>query len=330
MSRRIIAGLLAGAGLGILVVGIAIMVWAGLADQHRPLRVAADDEALEALLESAPYIRLSAGDRPVTIIAPRDAPELERWVSDDVARLRERGREVRLVLVPSGHGGAAEEATVVELWARRDITLLREWFSMRAEHWTAIGVPSAASSSERMAILAEAKAFGRAVMRAISGREDDNRWPVIVWRDGANQLAACRCNTAAASDAARYALRIDGSDEDELVVGFAEDEALPPSEYDDADEDDGTADYPDLPVPDDLGRNTLTDDWGEDSETVAPLSPSPYLPGDVTPEPAPRSAPAQTVPQRPRTEPRPRPSAPPRVVNREPPKAEKDAESLFY
>jgi len=104
--------LAAGIGLGLLVAGLMIVIWWTLTQKDRPLRVVRDDPALETLLASAPAIRLNGGERPVTIISPRAATALEQWLSADSAELAANGREVRAIIVPSGHGGTSEEATV--------------------------------------------------------------------------------------------------------------------------------------------------------------------------------------------------------------------------
>src|SRR5690606_30868215 len=131
----------------------------------------------------APAIRLNAGERPVTIISPRAATALEQWLGTDAAELATQGREVRAIIVPSGHGGASEEATVVQLWQGRDIGLLRQWLSMRAEHWTAVGIEPVSSSEARMATLAEAAGLRRSVLQRLGRPADDNRWPLVIWRD---------------------------------------------------------------------------------------------------------------------------------------------------
>lgn len=326
VTSRIVAALVAGVGLGLLLAGLGIMGWWSLSVRERPLQVVSDAAPLEALLDSAPYISLNRGERPVYVVAPRSSPELDRWLLNDAVALAEQGREVRVIMVPSGHGGAAEDATIAELWLSRDIDLLAEWMSMRAEHWTAIGIEPVAGSPERLAAHAEAAALARTLMQRVGQGADDARWPLIIWRDGANQLAACLCQRSAAAKEARYALRLnDSPDGASEVLDHPTTEPIPHR----AEPDDGYEDqYPRLNYAEEPPAQWQGEaDLGEGSGY---RTPSPQLPGDVVegdnPEtPRPRA-------ERPAPAPRAQPAQPraPRVLNTAPPKAEKDAESLFY
>ncbi|MEG2313247.1 hypothetical protein [Brevundimonas sp.] len=301
-----------------------IVIWWTLTQKDRTLRVVGDDPALETLLASAPAIRLNVGERPVTIISPRAATALEQWLGADAAELATQGREVRAIIVPSGHGGTSEEATVVQLWQGRDIGLLRQWLSMRAEHWTAVGIEPVSASETRMAVLAEAAGFRRSVLQRLGRPVDDNRWPLVIWRDAAGQLAVCHCHTPQAVAEARLALGLKGKSPP--VVAVVPTTPAPVRAEPAVAETENVGAYPrlgDMPVTEPSG----TDPYGEVSETRSPLAPAPALPGDVAPV-AP-SSPAKTT-SRPTSRPS-RPARPPRTdVNTAAPKAEKDSESLFY
>lgn len=314
------AALAAGIGLGLLVAGLMIVIWWTLTQRDRPLRVVRDDPALETLLASAPAIRLNGGERPVTIISPRAAAALEQWLGADSAELAANGREVRAIIVPSGHGGTSEEATVAQLWQGRDIGLLRQWLSMRAEHWTAVGIEPVSSSEPRMATLAEAAGFRRSVLQRLGRPADDNRWPLVIWRDGAGQLAVCHCHTPKAVAEARLALGLKGP---AAPVVAAPTTPAPIRTGPAAAEAETTDAYPrlgDMPAT----EPSATHPYGEVSETNT--RPAPVLPGDAAPV-APSSAKAAP---RPASRPS-RPARAPRTdVNTAAPKAEKDAESLFY
>jgi len=332
-NRKIAAAVIAGVGLGLLLAGVGIMGWWSLSARNQPLHVVNDPAPLEALLASAPYISLNRGERPVYVIAPRSAPRLEEWLLNDAIELAEQGREVRVIMVPSGHGGAAEDATVAELWLTQNIDLLAEWMSMRAEHWTAIGIEPVAVSPRRLAVRAEAAAFSRTLMERVGHGAKDDRWPLIIWRDGANQLAACLCQRPAAVNEARYALRLTGEGMARPLAPSPE----PAPAYDDArpDEADDFDDrYPRLNYSED--PRVEWPEQSENSEGSEYRTPSPLLPGDVGAGIS--SETVQSRSERPAAAPRPqatrpqatRPRPAPRELNTAPPKAEKDAESLFY
>ena len=331
-TNRIALALAAGLGLGLLMAGIVILVWWNVSARQQPLQVVANATPLETLLENAPYIALNEGDRPVYVIAPRASSGLETWLSSDAAELAAQGRQVRVIMVPSGHGGGSEEATIAELWLGQDIDLLEEWMSMRAEHWTAIGIAPSNATPERLAVLAEARAFAQSVMQAVGQGRDDNRWPVIVWRDGANQLAACLCQSPSALNEARYALRLSGQYGSPVAdTPMSEPQEPPYNEvpYEEPYEDS----YPRLNYGD---RSAYPDERerDDDEDRYDYRTPSPVLPGDtsegVVRSPAPAPSTARPVPERPQQTAPTRPRPAPRELNTAPPKAEKDAESLFY
>ena len=354
MSKRTIAALLGGIGLGVLVAGVAILVWWSVFERDRPMQVVGEAQRLEAVLDKAPYITLYRGERPVTIIAPRSAYGLDQWLMEDAAELAEMGREVRLIMVPSGHGGVGEDATIAEIWLNRDIDLLRQWFSMRAEHWTGVGLERANTSSARMEALAEAEGFKRSLMRSLSRNGEDTRWPVVVWRDRAGQMAVCLCNTANAASEARRTLGLPQRDAPYMGDMSGSEPFDPPvvreDEYEDErhshddrhgyegyeredDERERSEDmYPRLTAPPEKDRR---DELWRDSpepEPVAPSrTPSPRLPGDAIQERPSQPRPAQPNARTPAPAPQPaQPARPRRELNTEPPKANKDAESLFY
>lgn len=323
LSSRTGAALAAGIGLGLLLAALIIVIWWTLTQKDRTIRLVRDDHAVEALMASAPYVSLNAGQRPVTIIAPRAAAGLEQWLGADADELAETGREVRAIIVPSGHSGTSEEATAVQLWQSRDIGLLRQWLSMRAEHWTAVGIEPVTASAPRMTTLAEASGFRRSILQTLGRPSDDDRWPLVIWRDAAGQLAVCICDTPAAVVEARRSLGLKGVTAPATPVVRAAppapraEPATPETETTDA--------YPrlgDVPSAEPSGTNL----YGEVSETQA--RPAPVLPGDATGAVAPSSA---VTPPRPSNRTVSRPARPPRSdVNTAAPKAEKDAESLFY
>ena len=313
LTNRIAAALAAGLGLGVLLAVVMVLVWWNVSVRQKPLRVVDDAAALETLLESAPYIALNAGERPVYVIAPRSSPDLERWLSSDALQLAGQGRQVRVILLPSGSADPSDEATVTALWLDRDIDLLQEWMAMRPVQWKAIGLAPASQSPERLAVLAEARAFAHSLMPhlGLSGR--DARWPLLVWRDGAGQLAACLCADAKAAGDARYALRISESATDHAVIPAA---AAPRALTTDDDQDFEDV-YPRLGHDD----PDTEDPYLSALPEAVTRTPSPTLPGDAqegaTPPPA----------QRPQAPARP---APRPTVNTAPPVAQKDAEALFY
>lgn len=329
LSSRTWAALAAGIGLGLLVAALVITVWWMLTQRTRTLVVVRDDGAIEALLASAPSIVVNmpdtAGQRPMTVISPRAATGLEQWLGKDASALAAKGREVRAIILPSGHGGSSEDATVAALWEGRDIGLLRQWLSMRAEHWTAVGVEPVNASPQRMAAFAEATAFSHALKLRLGG--DGNRWPVVVWRDGAGQLAVCYCDTPKAMAEARRALGLPDLSAHEQPVQVPAVPVARPAAKTASDDQEQASGYPRL---NDAGLAAAesAETFGEVSETAR--APMPALPGDAgfgQAVPQAKTAPA------PRSAPRPasRPARAPRSdINTAAPKAEKDAESLFY
>lgn len=318
-TNRIAAALAAGVGIGLVVAGLGIGLWWTLSKDNRTLLVVDKDREIEALLASAPTVLLEDGDRVVSVVSPRQAYGLEQWLGEDAQGLSQKGRGVQALILPSGHGGTSEEATVAELWLTRSDVLLRQWLSLRAEHWTAVGIKAATSSRERISVLAEANAMRGAIMRAVGSDADDNRWPLVIWRDGAGQLAVCHCYTPEALAGARQALGLDQQTLPETLqavvapprkVAIADDKSASPT--------DG---YPQLPVPSEV-ETDLRSSEDIQGEGGVYLTPSPHLPGDPN-----RNTQAQV-----RTTPVPTPRAKPvpREVNTAAPKAEKDAESLFY
>lgn len=331
LTNRIAAALATGLGLGILLAAVVILVWWNVSGRQSPLQIIDNPAGLEAQLESAPYIALNAGDRPVYVIAPRGAQGLDRWLSQDAAELAERGRQVRVIMLPSDRGNASQDATVTELWLDRNIDLLAEWLSMPADHWTPIGIEPVTASPHRLAALAEARALARNLMQAVGQGRDDARWPLIVWRDGAGQLAACLCESPAAAAKARYALRLTGHVDTEERFADADD-AGPPAPDHEAGYEDFDDNYPRLTLP---SNESTEEPLLYEQQDYGPYrTPSPLLPGDVSEgivapvPPAPSAPAARSAPSRSTPAPRPRPA--PRELNTAPPKAEKDAESLFY
>lgn len=330
-NKRIWTALAAGVVLGLILALVGIGGWWILSNEDRALVLARQPDELEKLIGSAPAITLNDAPREVTIISPRAARGLDYWLGEGFDELSLQGRGVRVVMVPSDREDTVEEATVAELWLGRSTGLLAQWMDMPADLWTAVGIAPVTQSRERMAAVAEAHAFRRAVKSLSGSKAGDKRWPMVVWRDGAGQLAVCYCNTPKALEAARHALRL-GYQE---VPALAE-EAVPYQTYerprDEPEEEDRYGDYPRLTAP----EEGYDDDWysSENPNVLSEshITPSPLLPGDVVrPETTPAPIPSQTEVKPKAQQPSPAPARRPREgLTTTPPKAEKDADSLFY
>ncbi|MGI4818889.1 MAG: hypothetical protein ACRYFE_10235 [Janthinobacterium lividum] len=321
LSRRLWAGLAAGAGLGLLLAGASIGAWWMLDGRHRPVQITGDAAAAQGAIEGAPYVALNSGVRPVTLIGPRDNAVFDQWARQEAVQLAAQGREVRVITIPSGYGGAAEEATVAQMWLEPSKTLFDEWMGRRAELWTAAGLTPVGRDPLRQEALARAKGFATEISDLVGAQ---NRWPLVFWHDPAGALALCVCDTQQSQAKARLTLGLGGQAErvaspEEAVAVAAPVEAQPVS----------------YPYPQGLTPpiGAVTEAYNEPvSELYEPAperTPSPRLPGDPLPvvTAPPATAPVTRVPAAP-TAPRQRPT--PRQVDTAPPVARKDTEALFY
>lgn len=323
LSRRVWAGLAAGTGLGLLLAGASIGAWWMIDGRHRPVQISGDAKAVQAAIEAAPYVVLSTGIRPVTLIGPRDNAAFDQWARQEATQLAEQGREVRVITIPSGYGGAAEEATIAQMWTEPTKALFDEWMARRAELWTAAGLTPVGRDPLRQEALARATGFARQISDLVGAH---NRWPLVFWHDPAGALALCVCDTDQSQAKARLTLGLGGQAErvasPEEAVAVAEPVQAQTVSYP----------YPQgLTPPIEPVAGAYNEPVSELYEPAPIRTPSPRLPGDASPPApvtsaatgaaAPSASPKATAPSR-------RPT--PRQVDTAPPVARKDAEAMFY
>lgn len=336
LSRQVWAGIAAGAGLGLLGAGIAVGTWWQVDGRYQPKPVAGDAAGLGALLAGAPAVSLAEGVRPVYVIGTRDSGGFEQWANAEVYELAAKGRGVKVVVVPSGYGGAAEDNTVAQLWLYPERKTLEDWLQPRAAMWTAQGIPSMRSDVNRQAALMKARTFAE----QISEKASISGWPLVVWQDAAGNWIVCRCDSAKANARARAAL---GLGQRHQPFTPQENTALPArTSVAGSQQEVTTHPYPvgvtvldgelvprdlqDVPVP---VPDTALAVPGADAvpRVERPVTPSPSLPGDARETSRPQAAQSTEVRPAARTS----SSGPrPRVVNTERPQAVKDEEALFY
>lgn len=300
-----------------MLAGATIAGWWLFDARHQPVHVRRV-AIVEAALGKAPSVVLREGTRPVYVVGPRGHADWEQWAVNEGRLLAGLGREVRAVVVSSGYGGVAEEATVAQLWLNPDKRLLAQWLERPAELWTAAGLPSLRSDPLRQEALARSAGFA-----SVLGNETGahGRWPLVLWHDPSGALVVCVCDTPQAQIRARRTLGISG--QAQTIAPLQNKDATPHREQT------STASMP-YPVGQAvIEANPLSlEAYNEPAEAPyasGTITPSPLLPGDAvatTPKPgtvrvAPASAPTRSRSQ-------------PKVVNTAPPEARKDAEALFF
>ena len=322
LSSSTLTGLLAGAGLGLLIAGVVVGGWWALDVRHQPVRLS-NQAQVQATLNGAATVVVHPGQRPVYVVGPRSNPDWELWLRGEGPRLAKMGRQVSTIIVPSSHGGLADEATVAQMWLAPDRNLLDQWLQAGTQLWSAAGLPSVRSDPLRQEALARSRSFATQIGGLVGA---SGRWPLVFWNDPSGALVVCVCDAEQSQAKARAMLGLLGAG----AIADAKPVHEPAVAEPTTPQNPSAMPYPQMfSTPEDQSFDGLN----EPVQSVQPNSEQAYqparLPGDpseetrgappaVTASPAARkAAPARAAPA-------------PRSVNTAPPAASKQAEALFY
>lgn len=284
------------------VIGLALAVsvyWAywRFYARFQPTVVNRDQAEIQQLLDEANWVSAGGGGAPLYLIAWRDCASCNDYQRDEFPLLRAAGVEPRIIMFarPDLEGRAqstrAERATVAELWLTRDWTLFQRWMATPSRNWTAAGIPQADGDLARTAVVNAGRDMQEELERLLRASGlREVTYPLILWRDRDGFLKVCAC-----ADARSYAFIRDD-------LGAAD--SLPAQRG-------GAAGDPDTPSP-----LPYPDVPGQDASPPADEE----LP-DIPPVPEPRPAPQV---QRDQTR------RPPPPTNEEAPRADPEAETVFY
>jgi len=322
LSKRTIAGLAAGTGLGLLLAGAVVGGWWLLDARHQPVRLAKQAQA-QAALNGAATVVVHTGQRPVYVVGPRSNPDWELWLRGEGPRLARMGRQVSTIIVPSNHGGMADEATVAQMWLTPDRNLLDQWLQAGTELWSAAGLPAVRSDPQRQEALARSRSFATQIGELAGAT---GRWPLVFWNDPTGALVVCVCDTEKSQAKARAMLGLTGQG---TIPDVAQGQNPEASEQA-VEEHLSAMPYPQLfSPPEEQSFDGLNEPVSEVPLTSERAYQPERLPGDPS-EQAVRAAPTTTANPAPSKAATARAARPGRAVNTAPPAATKEAEALFY
>ena len=272
-------------------------------------------EELQRLLDETSWI--SAGDGqgdPVWIVGDRQALE------QSASRIEglKPGTALRIVaFAPADEGGVSQasgpdRATVAELWLTRDWLLYERWMATAPDKWTAAGIPPAEQDTARSGLVETGRRFVERLSALTQADGLSRGYPLVIWTDTDGVMKACACATDGAWRAA-----------DVVVDTPAAPTVVPPENAPaPAPARSGPA-YPTVkaaPVP---TPQTTTEARSEPATRRA------GRPVDRTATPA-RPAPVRAPPERNTPPRRPERQTADRQANDRAPRAERQADSMFY
>ena len=133
--RRILIWSILTAIVAVILIGVGYWAYWNFFARFQPVTITQNQAEIQRLLDEASWVSEGAGGRPVYVVGYRDSAAMERYLREEVPRLKAGGAEPRFILFarPDREGmaqsTAAERATIAELWLTRDWRLFQRWTS---------------------------------------------------------------------------------------------------------------------------------------------------------------------------------------------------------
>ena len=200
--RRILIWSILTVIVAVILIGVGYWAYWNFFARFQPVTVTQNQAEIQRLLDEASWVSEGAGGRPVYVVGYRDSAAMERYLREEVPRLKAGGAEPRFILFarPDREGmaqsTAAERATIAELWLTRDWRLFQRWTSTPPRSWTAQGLASADGNLAREAVVEAARGFDARLRELLEPSEVEPVHPLILWRDGDGFLKVCACADA--------------------------------------------------------------------------------------------------------------------------------------
>lgn len=284
MRRLLIWSALA-ALVGLILAGVGYWAYWNFYSRFQPVTITRDQAEIQQLLDEASWVSGGGGGEPLYIIGYRDSASTQRYVREEVPKMRAAGVEARVILFARAdkeglpQSTPAERAAIAELWLTRDWSLYQRWTGAPARDWTAAGIPTADGNLARSAVVEASRQFDARLTALLKDAGVQVSYPLILWRDREGFLKACGC-----ADSRSWPFIRDDLNAPERVGQPEPVDALPvaeayPGDGSPAEAGDGALPYP-----------NLTTTPAQPGQTPAP-APNGAAPGTPASPTAPRTAP---------------------------------------
>jgi hypothetical protein len=198
MRRLLIWSALA-ALVGLILAGVGYWAYWNFYSRFQPVTITRDQAEIQQLLDEASWVSGGGGGEPLYIIGYRDSASTQRYVREEVPKMRAAGVEARVILFARAdkeglpQSTPAERAAIAELWLTRDWSLYQRWTGAPAREWTAAGIPTADGNLARSAVVEASRQFDARLTALLKDAGVQVSYPLILWRDREGFLKACGC-----------------------------------------------------------------------------------------------------------------------------------------
>ncbi|NBB64545.1 hypothetical protein GVN18_35390 [Pseudomonas sp. ODNR1LW] len=198
MRRLLIWSALA-ALVGLILAGVGYWAYWNFYSRFQPVTITRDQAEIQKLLDEASWVSGGGGGEPLYIIGYRDSASTQRYVREEVPKMRAAGVEARVILFARAdkeglpQSTPAERAAIAELWLTRDWSLYQRWTGAPAREWTAAGIPAADGNLARSAVVEASRQFDARLTALLKDAGVQVSYPLILWRDREGFLKACGC-----------------------------------------------------------------------------------------------------------------------------------------
>lgn len=198
MRRFLIWSVLA-ALVGLVLAGTGYWAYWNFYSRFQPVTITRNQAQIQQLLDEASWVSGGGGGEPLYVIGYRDSASTQRYVREEIDKLKAAGVEPRIILFAradregAAQSTAAERATIAELWLTRDWSLYQRWTQTPAREWTAAGIPAADDNLARAAVVEASRQFDARLTELLKDAGVQITYPLVLWRDRQGFLKACGC-----------------------------------------------------------------------------------------------------------------------------------------
>lgn len=170
---------------------------------------------IQKLLDQSGAVSPGGEGPKLWMVSYRDCGPCQAYQAEEFPALQAAGIDTRVIMFvrPDDKGlpqsTAEERTTVAELWLNRSWALYQSWLGTPVAQWKPVDFISADTDLARQGVVLATQAFVQRLSQHLSKDRATVDYPLILYRDKANQLKVCACTHPRSFGFVRHDLGVD-------------------------------------------------------------------------------------------------------------------------
>ncbi|MDC7682963.1 hypothetical protein PQU92_06730 [Asticcacaulis sp. BYS171W] len=164
-----------------------------------PITVTQNQKEIQTLLDASGFAASGKEGPEMWVITYRNCASCKVWEEQELPKFEAIAADIRIVpFAPMDVEGKtkttpSERATIAEIWLNRSYSLYRQWRAAPEETWQP-DFRAADGDLARTAVVGASRDFITQLEPLLANNGVPIRYPLIIWRDGAEHIKICACS----------------------------------------------------------------------------------------------------------------------------------------